>query len=409
MITTKNGRKMYSAVNSFRAIGKAKVNERTFEIDKVSDSKWQYNKMNLGVQVAEGQTVFAQAMGGFSQVKDSFVYNVHSKEDSSNMFNVAFKDRLNPAITETIANRDFFRVGLEHENGEIQTKRFLHEYDMIAYVKEHLQDGMTIVVSGDLTYRTYNDATQVQKEIKSVYLHRSEFVEKVEAPEFGCFFEQEILLDEYSVDKKSLKDRNLVGIDAKVLNYQKEFTNAEGKGFVIPFPVRFMFDVSSENGDKMVTKLFKVDKKKGDGIRSLIVHGHIIEGHAEGKATKDDLTQEVLDLIELGLFSEEEALKQVHVRGDRVFEMHIDKPAIVKDSDDKENMSKPRLKEITNTGALGIDMNDEIHTQEDMIVPTESAPKTEEATTTANEPVQAPAEAPATSTGDDLDALLNAL
>ena len=110
----------------FQLIGEAKVNDYTFKIDEESSSGWVYNVMNLGVDCGNGNVVYADMMGGYSNKGDS----------------VDWEDRLDENITEQVGNQCFITVGLEKDaKDKTFSKKFLSSYDAIEYIKEHLTDG----------------------------------------------------------------------------------------------------------------------------------------------------------------------------------------------------------------------------------------------------------------------------
>jgi hypothetical protein len=73
---------------------------------------------------------------------------------------------------------------------------------------------------------------------------------------------------------------------------------------------------------KFLTKFFKVKK----GITELIVEGDLVEGTLMSEVTPDDIPDEMRELIDMGVYSEEEILKTLTVKGDRVQKMVITRP-----------------------------------------------------------------------------------
>ena len=132
--------KVKKVKSSFSLLGKAKINDYTFDLDKVSDSKWQYSTMNLGVDCGDHGVIYAEMMGGFSQINDNLVY-VHGKkendagnmvDDFKNQFTLDWEDRFEEKYLEDVCERSFIKVVIEKDSNDKNfTKKFLSEYDAI--------------------------------------------------------------------------------------------------------------------------------------------------------------------------------------------------------------------------------------------------------------------------------------
>lgn len=328
-------------VSQFQLIGEAKINDYTFKIDEQSASGWIYNSMNLGVDCGNGNTVYCDMMGGYSSVNDSVIY-VHGKtendngkevDDYENRFTVDWDDRFDEDIIEEIGNQCFITVGLEKDNkGKTFSKKFLSAYDAIEYIKENLEEGTVINVKGNLKYSSYQGNTQVKKEVTSVFLSKADDPSK-----YSATFQQTILIDKDSLDKYD-KESSSFPINAYVVDYVGKY--GENKQEIrqnVAFPKTFQFNISEtelEKGTKLANKLFKAKK---DNVNELLVEGDIIEGQAKINITLDDVPDDIKELIELGAYTEEEALAKCAVGNTREKKMVIRKPVIriVGEGDDK--------------------------------------------------------------------------
>lgn len=323
-------------VSSFMLIGEAKINDYTYKIDeKSTKSDWIYNSLNLGVFCGEKSgTVYAELMGGYGAERDNVIY-VHGKtddgkDDFENKFTIDWDDRDDKDILDTIGDLCFYTVGLEKDkNDKVFYKRFLTPYDMIAYIKEHLEDGMVINVKGNLKYSMYNGNTQCKKEITSVVLSKAESAEK-----YCAKFTQTMLLDKDCMGKPD-KSTGVMPITAKVLDYVKEWKGKVVKCFV-PYVKDFEYELDLKNPDKSkraVDKLFKVSK----GVTEITFEGELIEGGATITATIDDIPDDIKELIEMEVYTEEEALAKCSVSSGREKRMVIRKPLIKMVGDDNES------------------------------------------------------------------------
>ena len=317
-------------VSNFTLIGTPKISEDyTFKIDEKSEkSNWVYNSLNLGIDCGERTgCVYCELMGGYSADGENKVFAHGKKEDGSDDFEkqivVDWEDRLNDDVLEEIGDLSFITVGLVKTDKEKTFyQKFLSAYDAIAYIKEHLTEDMVVNVKGNIKYSTYNDSTQVRKNITSIVLS------KVDDPDnYKATFTQTILIDKDSASFKNIdKDKGVMYIDAKVLDYVKEVNGVEVKG-QYPYNKQFEFAMDFSNQDackKIMDKLFKVKK----GITQITFEGEFIEGGAVVTATWDDIPDDIKDLVEMGVYTEEEALAKCTANGSRERRMVLKKPQI---------------------------------------------------------------------------------
>ena len=323
-------------VSNFTLIGRPVINDYTFKIDEKSEkSNWVYNAINLGIDCGEAHgTVYAEMMGGYSEENENRIYAHGKKEDDSDDFDkqiiVAWEDRFNDEVLEDIGELSFLTVGLEKTNADkTYYKKFLSAYDAIAYIKEHLTDDMVVCVRGNLKYSSYNDSVQVRKNITSIALSKAE-----DSSKYKATFTQSILVDKDSASLKNIdKDKGVMYVDAKVLDYVKEVNGIEVKG-QYPYNKQFEFAMDFSNQvqcKKIMEKLFKVKK----GITQITFEGEFVEGGAVVTATLDDLPDEIRDLVEMGVYTEEEACAKCTANGSRERRMVLKKPMIKLVGDDK--------------------------------------------------------------------------
>lgn len=322
--------------SSFSLIGEAKVNDYTYKIDAKSEkSSWIYNSLNLGVDCGEKHgTVYVELMGGYSDERENVIY-AHGKDDDGNedwskQIIVDWEDRFDEGVLEEIGDGSFLTVGLEKTTaGKTYYKKFLSAYDAIAYIQEHLTDGTVVNIRGRLQYSIYNDVTQVRKTIQSIVLSNVN-----EPSKYRANFTQSILIDKESASLKKIdKDKGVMYVDARVLDYVKELNGVEIKG-QYPFAKQFEFEVDLTNPElckKVVDKVFKVKK----GITQITFDGDFIEGGATITATMDDVPDDIKDLIAIGVYTEEEALEKCSASGSRERRMVLRKPHIKLVGDDK--------------------------------------------------------------------------
>lgn len=325
--------------SSFNIVGKAMVNDYTFKIDQHSDkSDWVYNSMNLGIDCGEKYgAVYVESMGGYPEEREPFPIRVHGKDsdgrdDFTTMFEVAWEDRLDENIMEECGELCFITVGLEKTSkGNTFYKKFLSEYDAIKYASEHLAPDMVVRVKGNLKYSMYNENVQVRKEVKSIVLSEIDDPSK-----YSATFMQTVLLDNDSASLKNIdEDKGVMYIDAIVLDYMKEYNGKTVKDVeknpksLFPFSKQFEYEMDFSKPElckKIYDKLFKVKK----GITQVTFEGIFVEGGATVQTTIDDVPEELRELMEIGIISEEEAIAKCSTSGPRERRMVFVKPYIKK-------------------------------------------------------------------------------
>ena len=324
--------------SSFNLIGKPVINDYTFKIDEKSEkSNWIYNALNLGIDCGESfGTVYAELMSGYSEENENRIYAHGKKDDGSDDFEkqiiVDWDDRFNDDVLEEIGDLSFITVGLDKTNdGKTFYKKFLSAYDAIAYIKEHLTEDMVVNVRGNLKYSSYNDNVQVRKNITSIALSKADDPSKYKAT-----FTQTILIDKDSASLKGDnidKDKGVMFVNARVLDYVKEVNGIEVKG-QYPYHKRFEFALNLENEKQCKTiyeKLFKVKKD----VTQITMDGDFVEGGAVVTVTMDDLPDDIRDLVEMGVYTEEEACAKCTANGNRERRMVLKKPSIKLVGEDK--------------------------------------------------------------------------
>ena len=294
-------------VSTFHLIGETKIGSNTFSLDCESNtSDYIYSRASIGVDTGNGNVVYAQMSGGYFAEKDSVIYvhgkDADGKDDYENQFTVDWDDRFDEDILKSVGNGCFISVGIEKDNkGKTFVKKFLSAYDAIEYLNEHLTDGTVVSVRGNLQYQYYNDNVTVNKNITSIYLTN------VEPDKYKATFEQTILLDSNSIGAID-KEKATYAIDAYVVDYVGKIDGQQIKQNV-SFAKSFEFEINKNKPEltkKVLDKYFKV-KKRGQ-IIELGVEGVFSEGASITTASIDDLPDDLKDLLDLELITEEEAL-----------------------------------------------------------------------------------------------------
>ena len=316
---------------TFNLIGRAKVTDKTFNLDNSYDSGWTDNQMYLGVDCGNGNIVYAEMRSGFFPDKDNVIraYDKNEKDESgkSKSVEIAWEDRFDESLLDSIADSSFLTVGVEKDvKGKTVYKKFLTAYDAVEYLNEHLEDGVVVNVKGNIGYSEYEGNVSVKKDITSIVLSKVE-----EEEDFKATFSQTILVDTKSVGKKD-EEKGTMTLDAYVVDYVgSPKINGEKveikKNVVFPRTFEVEINENPEITAKMLQRFFKPKKK--NTLNEITVTGNLVEGASIVNITEDDIPDDIKELIAMGLYSEEEAEKKCAVgNNNREKRMIIVKPDI---------------------------------------------------------------------------------
>lgn len=330
MAKTKERKALKKGKATFNLIGRVKVTDKTFNLDNSYDSGWTDNSMYVGVDCGNGNTVYAEMRSGFFPDKDNVIraYSKDEKDDAgkSKSVEIAWEDRLDESLYDSISDSSFLTVGVEKDvKDKTVYKKLLTAYDAVEYLNEHLEDGMIVNVKGTIGYSEYEGNVSTKKEITSIVLSKID-----DEADFKATFSQTILVDSKSIGKKN-DDKGTMELAAYVVDYVGK-PKIDGEKIEVKKNVTYpkTFEVAiNENPEitaKMLQRFFKPKKGK---ITEITVTGNLVEGGSTVNITEDDIPDDIKELIEMGLYSEEEAEKKIAVgNGNRERRMIIVKPDI---------------------------------------------------------------------------------
>lgn len=330
MAKTKERKALKKGKAAFNLIGRVKVTDKTFNLDNSYDSGWTDNSMYVGVDCGNGNTVYAEMRSGFFPDKDNVIraYSKDEKDDAgkSKSVEIAWEDRLDESLYDSISDSSFLTVGVEKDvKDKTVYKKFLTAYDAVEYLNEHLEDGMIVNVKGTIGYNEYEGNVSTKKEITSIVLSKID-----DEADFKATFSQTILVDSKSIGKKN-DDKGTMELAAYVVDYVgKPKIDGEKievkKNVTYPKTFEVAINKNPEITAKMLQRFFKPKKGK---ITEITVTGNLVEGGSTVNITEDDIPDDIKELIEMGLYSEEEAEKKIAVgNGNRERRMIIVKPDI---------------------------------------------------------------------------------
>ncbi len=333
MAKAKERKALKKSKASFNLIGRVKVTDKTFNLDNTYDSGWTDNSMYVGVDCGKGNIVYAEMRSGFFPDKDNTIraYDKTEKDDAgkSKSVEIAWEDRFDDDLLDNISDSSFLTVGVEKDVKEKTVyKKFLTAYDAVEYLNEHLEDGVVVNVKGNIGYSEYDGNVSIKKEITSIVLSKVE-----DEDDFKATFSQTILVDSKSIGKKDT-EKGTMTLDAYVVDYvgsPKIDGNKVAIKKNVTYPKTFEVAINEDNPEitvKMLQKFFKPKKK--NTLDEITVTGNLVEGGTVVNITEDDIPDDIKELIEMGLYSEEEAEKKCAVgNNNREKRMIILKPDII--------------------------------------------------------------------------------
>lgn len=301
--------------SNFEAVGEVgAINDWAFNIDQNSPSGYKYSNMKLNIKVQDNNTISCEAMGGYFPSRASNVISVRSKDGDP--IKVDWTDRTNEAILKEVSNMNKINIALERDvNNNLVYKEFLSWYDAIEYVQAHIEEGMKVKVRGNLSYSEYNDTVTVRKNIQSIFL-------ATDKDKNHATFAQTILTMAEDLDKSHVKEDKIVDIHGKVVDYDKDF----GTNRVFNQNFKYLIDTSDMERAGKILKYLTPSKK--DVVREITVEGNLIEGANVSTVKKEDIPDELKDLIDLGLYTEEEILNKMAVKGPKSINFFVTKPMV---------------------------------------------------------------------------------
>lgn len=342
MAEKQNGLK--KGTSKFSLVGKvAKFGKFAFQIDEKSKkSDWTYNSLNLGINCGEESgVIYVKSMGGYAKERKSLIY-VHGKDENNyddykNMFTIDWEDRNDKDILDTIGKNCFYKAGLKKDvDDNLVIEEFLSEYDFINYIKENLKEGMTVSVRGDLKYSLNGDGNVViNKELKGIYLSDKK------QDEYKAEFTQTVLFDKDCLDVKDYdKDKGCLLITGYVVDYLRDYKGVDVKENY-PFKVDFEYEVDNSDKEKYL-KLIKLLFKVKEGVTAITFIGKFIEGGTIVTATYDDLDDDIKSMVDMGIYTLDDALAKCSVSSNKERRMVLTKPEI-RNITNEDGTKKPKL------------------------------------------------------------------
>lgn len=206
--------------------------ESTFEQGK-NEGK-EYKSMRLGVKTSESNTIYAEMFG----MELDFVYP-YSRDDKKSQ-KIPFADRHNPPKGYQVIG---ISMGLKFGKDGKQDRKSMVEFDAIDYIRENLEDGDTVTVSGEIQFSEYKNKNsgelvkQTRYTIKSIYKQKD------------------------AIDFNAENFKEVTDFEQELVFVSSEFDKEEGKVHVLGYTIGY--------ADKFQDAVFTIDPKKSADVKKM--------------------------------------------------------------------------------------------------------------------------------------------
>lgn len=250
----------------------------------------------------------------FTYGQQDDVYYSNAKNE---FVSVAWADRNKPEIIKDSAYKSKLQVNF----GKKET--YISPYDFIKSICEHLRSGKlndrVLRLTGDIEYKLYNGEVQRTLNLKSIGFAADDVIEM----DFKV-----VMSAVYKKDGLTYDDANKKLV---LHGFVQEYVKLDGESNKLGrmFPQDFVIDYTKHTKSPDLLKNLYVSNLdvKDDKCHAILFEAELFKGVKNVKV--NPLTDEQKLYIELGLLSEEEALKDNEVKDDHVLsEVRVIRPSI---------------------------------------------------------------------------------
>lgn len=293
-------KKLKNTYGSFEVVGKVHFAPDSF-VNKVSNSGWEYNSINKAyIDVGNGKKVYFQAMGGHWSNKPTTMKFF----DNGSSFDVSWEDRLTPEIVKDVPNFQKITIATIDSKGEKVYNDFLSWYDAFYEVKDFVKSGDFVKAKGNIKFQEYKGDVTYQLELTKLFVLNEKEQQEVEP---HATFMQYAVVNKESFDKSRIKSDGEFDLLAYIFAYDSN--EKKTRPFRFNFKGRVTDFGSAQDVVKFVKYLRKNEKLGDDSdIITIQLIGDIESKANSRQATLDDFGEEILEMVNDGLMTEEELL-----------------------------------------------------------------------------------------------------
>lgn len=292
------------------------------KVDEKTKKKKKMASMSFGVKESDTNMAFVEA---FDSVQDEIL----TMDSDNEKMTVAWEDRFDEDIVDTVASYRRFTADLGDEHGG--RKDFITLYDLMQHLNEHMKNYTgKIMVTGQFTREWYAK--------KNAYLDkfRIQNVYAVDEDEYKnrLSLVMDIYYNKDSIDKSDFKENKKIYLNGYIEQYMGK---DEGRKML---PMQFIFSAAKYKLDENEKhkKLFDYKMSYIDVKNKNMVHIPwdivLLRGAEEAEFDESMLTAKQKEQIELGLKTLDDFKPKGTIVGDRVNEYRLFDPKLTGDFSD---------------------------------------------------------------------------
>ncbi len=336
--------------NTFRFEGTVNVTDKTFVINKTNEKgTWVQNRMSLAIDCGEDGYHFVNLNGGYNPQGKSIIYLTTVDEDGKflgreHALEIDFDERHNISKEDfdRINKNNLVRVRLEEEE-----KTFITPYDAVEYIKDHLTDGMTVVVSGNVeeTPSANGDDWFTNHVVTRISVKNKELLKP------SAVVDYTFLVDDHVVGQPNLEEKN-IPLFFKGLTYVRKVGDKKYNQ-TCTFPKKVLYEANDFDTDIGKKKFaFGVENyftpsKKGF-VDEWSMRCRYKSGARMSTLKIEDLPKDIQNAIAMGFMTEEQILANaMAISGNRTTDLvFVRVNTAMKEITDEEGNVTPSIQPI---------------------------------------------------------------
>lgn len=309
-------------VGFFRFVGKVATDPSGFKglQEAKKQGGWMSVRDVLTLSIDEATKVFPVIQDGLMASNPKLIrFRKDVGSGGDNRLDIPFNER--EAYVDKVNGTLKARI-VHGEDGKLVDKEFIHGADLSNYLKANLKQGTEVTVIGNVHYNYYNESVRREYHITGVYLNEPYMRngEEVKGAPHTAQLTQTYLVNADSFPRNFEKelDEGRTTLDVFVPEYVGKLNVGENQYVevkkVLALPEKLVFKCGTNEEHKKNLGFLKLLKKKV-GKKALRIG--LINDVYDGAQTETEdvkVSQEIQDLIDLGLISQEEVKSQTRVK-----------------------------------------------------------------------------------------------
>lgn len=309
-------------VGFFRFVGKVATDPAGFKglQEAKKQGGWMSVRDVLTLSIDEATKVFPVIQDGLMASNPKLIrFRKDVGSGGDNRLDIPFNER--EAYVDKVNGTLKARI-VHGEDGKLVDKEFIHGADLSNYLKAHLKQGTEVTVIGNVHYNYYNESVRREYHITGVYLNEPYMRngEEVQGAPHTAQLTQTYLVnaDSFPRNFESELQDGRTTLDVFVPEYVGKLHVGESRYVdvkkVLALPEKLVIKAENDEQYKKCLGFLKLLKKK---VGKKALHIGLINDVYDGAQTETQdvkVSQEIQDLIDLGIISEDEVKSQNRVK-----------------------------------------------------------------------------------------------